>query len=93
MAPEESSDDVLYKQLRFPVPPECRNPATRPSNKCINKFRRESVACLQAQTVQKPDGETLRIAAQKICDKAPVLKDPKPPGFSSEKTFPYWVKY
>lgn len=66
----------------------------QPSQPQINKFIRDSVACLQAHLGSSKIGvETLRIAAQKICDKVPVLRDPQPPGFSVEKEFPYWVKY
>ena len=74
------------------MPPELVQ-TTRPSQKCINKFRRESVVFLQAQAGIQPGGETMVMAAQKIWAKVPVLKDPKPAGFPADKTFPYWVKY
>lgn len=74
------------------MPPELVQ-TTRPSQKCINKFIRESVACLQAQAGIQPGGETMVKAAQKICEKVSILKDPKPAGFPADKTFPYWVKY
>lgn len=78
----------------FPVPPEMTSGRRQPSQPQINKFIRDSVACLQAHLGSSKIGvETLRIAAQKICDKVPVLRDPQPPGFSAEKEFPYWVKY
>ena len=65
-----------------------------PSQPQINKFIRDSVVCLQAHLGYSKIGvDTLRIAAQKICDKVPVLRDPQPPGFSAKKEFPYWVKY
>ena len=64
-----------------------------PSQPQINKFIRDSVACLQAHLGSSKIGvETLRIAAKKICDKVPVLRDPKPAAFSAKEEFPYWVK-
>ena len=74
------------------MPPELVK-TTRPSQKCVNKFIRESVACLQAQAGIRPGSETMEKAAQQICDKVPVLKDKKPAAFPADKTFPYWVKY
>jgi len=70
------------------VPPELVQ-TTRPSQKRINKFKRESVAYLQAQAGIWPGGETLVKAAQKICKKVPILKNPKTTGFTADKTFPY----
>lgn len=65
-----------------------------PSQPQINKFIRDSVACLQAHLGSSKIGvESLRIAAKKNCDKIPVLRDPKPAAFSAEEEFPYWVKY
>lgn len=78
--------DPILKAFRFPVPPELAQ-TTRQTQKAINKFIRESVACLQAQAGIKSGGETMLRTAQKICVKVPILKDPKPTGF------PYWVKY
>lgn len=66
----------------------------RPPQPQINKFIRESVACLEAQLgSHKIDVTMVRIAAKKNCDKVPTLRDPQPPGFSAEKEFPYWVKH
>lgn len=65
-----------------------------PSQPQINKFIHDSVACLQAHLGSSKIGvKSLRIAAKKICDKIPVLRDPKPAAFSAEEEFPYWVKY
>lgn len=85
------NDGELYKTFKFPVPPEMTSSRREPSQPQINKFIRDSVACLQAHLgVSKIGVESLRIAAKKICDKIPVLRDPKPAAFSAEEEFPYW---
>lgn len=84
--------EKFSKKFRFPIPQEFSS-GRRPAPAEVNKFIRECVACLQAQEGITLGTETLRMGAQVICTRVPILRDPKPPGFPKDKMFPYWVKY
>ena len=84
--------EKFSKKFRFPIPQEFSS-GRRPAPAEVNKFIRECVACLQAQEGITLGTETLRMGAQVICTRVPILQDPKPPGFPKDKMFPYWVKY
>lgn len=89
-------DNTSMKDFQFPIPPEMLLD-DRPRDKTVNKFIRDCVACLQAcyGSTNMIPVKTLTAAARKICDKVPLLKDPKPPSFlyNDDREFPYWVKY
>jgi len=62
-----------------------------PNDRCYRRTIRNATACLQALIGENISTADSTIAAQIICDKLPVLKDPAPGHFPSHKQFPYWV--
>lgn len=72
----------------------CNQSGKYPEDDDRRQLIRDAASCLQAAVGEgKLNQEHLVVAARRICDAIPVLKDPKPASFSLEsgKTFPYWV--
>ncbi|XP_020909450.1 uncharacterized protein LOC110247362 isoform X2 [Exaiptasia diaphana] len=86
-------DIDLLENFSFPVSAEmkacCKN-STFPSNSTRTAFLRDCYTCLTAITGPNPGNVQFQMAAKKILDKVPVLKDIKPPAWPKEKPFPYW---
>lgn len=84
----------VEQEFKFPIPDElrCSNVESKyPDEKTLRRFIRDATACLQAIAGEEITPADLVVAATKICDTIPILKDPKPAPFPSLKRFPYWV--
>ena len=84
----------VEQEFKFPIPDElrCNNVESKyPDEKTLRRFIRDATACLQAIAGEEITPADLVVAATKICDTIPILKDPKPAPFPSLKRFPYWV--
>ncbi|XP_068704394.1 uncharacterized protein [Montipora foliosa] len=59
----------------------------------LRRFIRDAAACLQglvgSESISHSD---FIIAATKICDTLPILRDPRPASFPQAKKFPYWKR-
>lgn len=91
------TDGELLVDFKFPITESmkrCNQSGKYPEDDDRRQLIRDAASCLQAAVGEgKLNQEHLVVAARRICDAIPVLKDPKPASFSLESgtTFPYWV--
>jgi len=57
----------------------------------LRQFIRDAAASLQEVAGENISQSYFVLAAMKICQKVPVLKDPRPASFPSSHKYPYWV--
>jgi len=95
----QGSESSIENIFQFNVPKEveaCIQNNQELSKKCHERLIREAVVCLEVTCSKtNEDGkitqDDFKCAAKKICQKVPMLKDKRPPGYPLKKPFPYWV--
>lgn len=70
---------------------KCNMEGKYPEEKLLRRFIRDAAANLQAMVGEKITQSDFVLAAIKICQILPVLKDPRPASFPSSHKYPYWV--
>lgn len=70
---------------------KCNQEGKYPEENVLRRFIRDAAASLQAVAGENISQSDFVLAAMKICQKVPVLKDPRPSSFPSSHKYPYWV--
>lgn len=91
-----TDDDIIFN---VPITMEVRRQVEKKqqlSDSQKNQLIRECVTCLSAACSMKgvkASAQHFEMAAKKICECVPMLKDQKPPSWPLDQPFTYWVRF